>query len=122
MQLDSIRKEHPENEDNVCQSHAEEFEITALAREFEKLRQEKWDSRNIVFIFWTRIVASIIIPIAVGVWIFFVFAFVKDCSLIEGGKYMTDDKVLIALVGGTSASILTVLVLIIKYLFPLNRK
>lgn len=107
----------------------EELEKTALEREkeltaqaHELTRTKWWNNANLICGFWMRILASVIIPFGVIWWVWSVFNFIKDCSLIEGSHYCASDKVLVALVGGTSASVLTLLILIVKHLFPGNKR
>lgn len=68
---------------------------------------------------WLKVIYSAAIPVGVGCWVWSVLNFVKDCcSLEKCSHYYASDNVLIALVGGTSASVLTLLILIVKHLFP----
>lgn len=77
---------------------------------------ENADRRYGIFL---KVVYSTLIPIGVVCWVWNVLSFVKDCcSLEKCSHYYASDNVLIALVGGTSASVLTLLILIVKHLFP----
>jgi len=103
---------------------AEEKEVAQINKNIMHSieRREEYKTKTAVFDYWMRWVFIVGLPVFAGIWFYFMWGFLKECLLVEGGRYNADPKILISLIGGVSANVITLLVLIVKYLFPSNKE
>lgn len=102
---------------------AEEKEVDQINRNILHFveRREEYKTKTAVFEYKMRWAFIIIVPFAAFFLFYFILEFLKECLLTEGGKYNADPKILISLISGFSANVITLLVLIVKYLFPTSK-